>query len=87
MAGSGAIDPLVELLRSREAAGKQNRAGAPRNLAAGSEERKAAVAAVGAIEPLVELLRSGEAAGKERAAWALRNLAANQHVITCTIMH
>ena len=73
---AGAIAPLVELVRSGDAAGKEAAAAALGTLAGSGcdlpdlDDNAVAIAAAGAIAPLLELVR-GDAAGKEAAEWAL----------------
>ena len=57
--------------RSGTPEGKEYAAAALANLALGSEERSAAVAAADGIEPLVAALRDGTRKGKDRAARTL----------------
>jgi hypothetical protein len=65
---TGALLPLVELLRGGLEEGRAMAAGAMINLAAGDPT---AVVAAGAIPPLVELLHSGLKLGRVYAAQVL----------------
>jgi len=81
---AGALTPLVQLLAT-DGGGEgplvltvDDRitiAGALRNLATGSDERKSAVMAAGCIEPLVRLHANGPPEARTAAASTLRNLA------------
>ena len=74
IAASGAIGPLVELLRCREDERAWFAAGALQSLSCRSEARKTAIVSAGALNPLLTLLRSGDAEDKEVVAMALMNL-------------
>mmetsp|Transcript_8800 Transcript_8800/g.21259 ORF Transcript_8800/g.21259 Transcript_8800/m.21259 type:complete len:543 (+) Transcript_8800:490-2118(+) len=69
----GALEKLVEMLRSTKTEIVENAAGAIGNLAAGSQILKEELRLSGAIKPLVELL-AGDEIVAEFAAVALRNL-------------
>ena len=70
------IDDLIAKLSSGDEMGKEEAAGALRNLAINADN-KVAIAKAGGIEPLVALARDGTAGAKEHAAGALRSLAVN----------
>ena len=76
IATKGGIEPLIALVTSGTDAGKENAAGALRNLA-DNADNKIAIATKGGLEPLIALVKSGTDAGKEYAAGALRSLALN----------
>ncbi|CAE7897050.1 KPNA7 [Symbiodinium microadriaticum] len=77
MAEKGAIEGLVDLLRSPGPTRQRRAAGALANLASHSEELRAAVGKAGAIGPLVELKASDHDDVAEAAADALDNLGLN----------
>ncbi|CAE7864809.1 KPNA7 [Symbiodinium necroappetens] len=77
MAEKGAIEGLVDLLRSPGPTRQRRAAGALANLASHSEELRAAVGKAGAIGPLVELKASDHDDVAEAAADALDNLRLN----------
>lgn len=77
MAEKGAIEGLVDLLRSPGPTRQRRAAGALANLASHSEELRAAVGKAGALGPLVELKASDHDDVAEAAADALDNLGLN----------
>ena len=82
---AGAIPPLVALVTSGAAGGRQEAAGALHGLAWNNVANQAAIVAAGGIPPLVALVRSGAADGQEQAAaalgWLACDNAANQAAI------
>ena len=82
---AGAIPPLVALVTSGAADGRQEAAGALHGLAWNNVANQAAIVAAGGIPPLVALVRSGAADGQEQAAaalgWLACDNAANQAAI------
>ena len=67
IAAAGAIAPLIELVRSGNAAAKEA-AAAALSLLAIEDANRVAIAEAGAIAPLVELVRRGSEDAKENAA-------------------
>ena len=80
LAAAGAIGPLVELLRCRDAAWFA--AGALQSLSCRSGTRKTAIVTAGALPHLVALLRSGDADDQEVVAMALANIAMGEEPTT-----
>ena len=74
ISASGAIGPLVELLRCREDDRAWFAAGALQSLSCRSEARKTAIVSAGALFPLVAILRTGDPEDQEVVAMALHNL-------------
>jgi hypothetical protein len=73
IANSGAIKPLVALLRSSDLKTQENAVTALLNLSI-NDNNKAEIAAAGAIEPLVNVLRVGNSEAMENAAATLFSL-------------
>jgi hypothetical protein len=73
IANSGAIKPLVALLRSSDQKTQENAVTALLNLSI-NDNNKAEIAAAGAIEPLVDVLRIGNSEAMENAAATLFSL-------------
>ncbi|ERN18273.1 U-box domain-containing protein 4 [Amborella trichopoda] len=71
---SGAIFPLVKLLRSHDPLTQENAVTALLNLSL-YEANKAAITSSGAIKPLVYVLKTGTAIAKQNSACALLSLA------------
>ena len=73
IAQAGGIAPLIALLSSGDAAGKEQAAGALWNLGV-NDDNKVKIVQAGGIAPLIALLTSGDAAGRTSAVLALKNL-------------
>ena len=70
------------MLRSGDAEGKKNAAGALWNLAGRYAGNKEAITNAGAIEPLIELLQHGDTEKKKWAAIALKILRGSEALAT-----
>ncbi|CAA6665464.1 unnamed protein product [Spirodela intermedia] len=74
---SGAVDPLVEMLRSGSLECKESALLALLNLAVMDERNKIKIVDAGALEPLVDFLQSANTVLKEHAAAAVLTLTAS----------